>query len=98
MQIRTLALGRLAAGSRIHIKAQRKMVQSRSNEAGQEIEDNISRLGYDFSRFLKPKTQGSYVSCVQSGSLVFTAGHLPFKEDGELVIGKVQFSIFLILS
>eukprot|EP00543_Licmophora_paradoxa_P008324 CAMPEP_0202458170 /NCGR_PEP_ID=MMETSP1360-20130828/22587_1 /ASSEMBLY_ACC=CAM_ASM_000848 /TAXON_ID=515479 /ORGANISM="Licmophora paradoxa, Strain CCMP2313" /LENGTH=181 /DNA_ID=CAMNT_0049078587 /DNA_START=8 /DNA_END=556 /DNA_ORIENTATION=- len=36
-----------------------------------------------------PAPKGNYVSCVQSGNLLFLCGHIPQKEDGSLFVGKV---------
>jgi enamine deaminase RidA (YjgF/YER057c/UK114 family) len=32
---------------------------------------------------------GSYVGVVRTGNLLFLAGHIPFREDGSVVFGKV---------
>ena len=36
-----------------------------------------------------PPTAGSYVNAVQSGSLLFLAGHVPIRADGSVVLGKL---------
>jgi enamine deaminase RidA (YjgF/YER057c/UK114 family) len=36
-----------------------------------------------------PPTAGSYVNAVQSGSLLFLAGHVPIHADGTVVLGKL---------
>jgi len=39
---------------------------------------------------------GNYVSVVRSGNLVFLAGHLPYDEQGKLIVGKARFSFFIL--
>jgi enamine deaminase RidA (YjgF/YER057c/UK114 family) len=51
------------------------------------VEARLAELGYKLPAVSAPK--GSYVLCVRSGNLVFTAGHLPVAGDGTLVTGKV---------
>jgi enamine deaminase RidA (YjgF/YER057c/UK114 family) len=36
-----------------------------------------------------PPTAGSYVNAVRSGPLLFLAGHVPFRTDGSVVLGKL---------
>ena len=50
-------------------------------------ETRLASLGHVLPPVGKPK--GHYVPAVTSGSLIFTAGHLPQKLDGSLVTGKV---------
>jgi enamine deaminase RidA (YjgF/YER057c/UK114 family) len=56
-------------------------------------EEVLKVAGYDLDTFQMPKTQGSYVSCIQVGSILYTAGHIPFNPDGQLVVGKVSLII-----
>ena len=51
------------------------------------IEDRIRDLGYQLPQASTPA--GSYISCVRSGNMIYTAGHLPFGENGNLITGKV---------
>ena len=51
------------------------------------IEDRIRTLGYQLPPASTPA--GSYISCVRSGNMLYTAGHLPFGEDGNLITGRV---------
>ena len=36
-----------------------------------------------------PPSAGTYVHAVRSGGLVFSAGHVPFRADGSVVMGKL---------
>ncbi len=52
-----------------------------------EVGDRLRELGYELPSV--PNPAGSYVSATSVGSLLFTAGQLPF-EDGQLrYIGKL---------
>ena len=51
------------------------------------IDDRLAELGIELPR--PPKAMGSYVTFVQTGSLVYTSGHGPAQEDGTMVTGKV---------
>ncbi len=52
-----------------------------------KIEERISMLGHQLPSASTPA--GSYISCVRSGNMIYTAGHLPFDLNGELITGKV---------
>ena len=52
-----------------------------------KIEERISMLGHQLPSASTPA--GSYISCVRSGNMIYTAGHLPFDVNGELITGKV---------
>ena len=52
-----------------------------------KIEERISILGHQLPSASTPA--GSYISCVRSGNMIYTAGHLPFDVNGELITGKV---------
>jgi len=47
----------------------------------------LSRLGIDLPT--PSKSIANYVGATRSGNLVFLSGHLPRREDGSLVIGKL---------
>jgi enamine deaminase RidA (YjgF/YER057c/UK114 family) len=51
------------------------------------VEDRLRELGYDLLSV--PKPAGSYVPATSSGSLLFTAGQLPFVEGQLRYTGKV---------
>lgn len=36
-----------------------------------------------------PAPRANYVSCVRTGSLLFVAGHGPYRSDGTFIVGKV---------
>jgi enamine deaminase RidA (YjgF/YER057c/UK114 family) len=36
-----------------------------------------------------PPSAGTYVNAVRTGPLVFLAGHVPFRADGSVVMGKL---------
>jgi enamine deaminase RidA (YjgF/YER057c/UK114 family) len=50
-------------------------------------EKRIKELGYTLPSVAPPK--GNYRTCVRSGNLIFTAGHLPQPASGTLILGKV---------
>ena len=53
-------------------------------------EARLLNLGYDINKIPLSQPKGSYVSAVQSGSLLHLAGHLPYNpNDGEAAVGKV---------
>ena len=51
-----------------------------------KIEERISMLGHQLPSASTPA--GSYISCVRSGNMIYTAGHLPFDVNGELITGN----------
>jgi enamine deaminase RidA (YjgF/YER057c/UK114 family) len=51
------------------------------------IEDRLRNLGYDLPSV--PRPAGSYVPATRAGSLLFTAGQIPFKEGKLPYTGKV---------
>jgi enamine deaminase RidA (YjgF/YER057c/UK114 family) len=58
-----------------------------------ELGDRLKELGYELPRV--PIPAGSYVPATSAGSLLFTAGQLPF-EDGQLrYTGKVGKDVFI---
>ena len=61
---------------------------------GGSIEDRIGELGYTLGE--PPKPLGSYVRCVVTGGLAFTAGHGPFGASGEIAVtGQVGGQVTL---
>lgn len=55
------------------------------------IEKRIEELGYKLTT--PPKPLASYVPCVRSGNLIFTAGQLPMVEGSLKYEGKVPFQL-----
>ena len=51
------------------------------------VEDRLRASGYELPTV--PQPGGSYVPAIRAGTLLFTAGQLPFKEGGLLYTGKV---------
>jgi enamine deaminase RidA (YjgF/YER057c/UK114 family) len=49
--------------------------------------ERLKDLGYELPAV--PRPAGSYVPAAQTGSLLFTAGQLPFKEGALAYVGKV---------
>ena len=43
----------------------------------------------DFFTCQKSKTFANYVSCVRTGNVIYTAGHLPMRTDGSLMQGTL---------
>jgi enamine deaminase RidA (YjgF/YER057c/UK114 family) len=54
-------------------------------------EDRLKNLGYELPSV--PPPAGSYVSAARVGTLLFTAGQLPFKDGRLLYTGKVGASV-----
>lgn len=54
-------------------------------------EERVAQLGLDIPRTFRPA--GTYVNAVRSGNLLFLAGHVPYRADGSLVIGKLGAGI-----
>ena len=52
-----------------------------------KTEERIAELGYKLPSVSTPA--GAYISCVRSGNMIYTAGHLPFDTNGDLITGKV---------
>ncbi|MBF0345198.1 MAG: RidA family protein [Nitrospirae bacterium] len=52
-----------------------------------DIENKLNRLGIELPQ--APEPIGSYVTCVQSGSLLFLSGLLPLVEGKLMAVGKV---------
>lgn len=50
-------------------------------------EERLKDLGYELPAI--PRPAGSYVPAARAGSLLFTAGQLPFKEGALAYVGKV---------
>jgi enamine deaminase RidA (YjgF/YER057c/UK114 family) len=50
-------------------------------------EVRVAELGLDIPATFRPA--GTYVNAVRSGNLLFLAGHVPYRADGSLVIGKL---------
>ena len=50
-------------------------------------EAKVAELGLDIPVTFRPA--GTYVNAVRSGNLLFLAGHVPYRADGSLVIGKL---------
>jgi enamine deaminase RidA (YjgF/YER057c/UK114 family) len=50
-------------------------------------EERLKDLGYELPAV--PRPAGSYVPAARAGSLLFTAGQLPFKEGALAYVGKV---------
>lgn len=50
-------------------------------------EAKVAELGLDIPATFRPA--GTYVNAVRSGNLLFLAGHVPYRADGSLVIGKL---------
>ena len=50
-------------------------------------EERLKDLGYELPAV--PRPAGSYVPAARAGSLLFTAGQLPFKESALAYVGKV---------
>ncbi len=50
-------------------------------------EERLKDLGYELPAV--PRPAGSYVPATRTGSLVFTAGQLPFKQGALAYVGKV---------
>jgi nitroimidazol reductase NimA-like FMN-containing flavoprotein (pyridoxamine 5'-phosphate oxidase superfamily) len=40
-----------------------------------------------------PPIAGTYVHCVRTGNLLFTSGHVPFREDGTPILGRLGESL-----
>ena len=57
-----------------------------------KIEERISMLGHQLPSASTPA--GSYISCVRSGNMIYTAGHLPFDLNGELILSFGNFGKF----
>ncbi len=53
-----------------------------------EVGDRLKELGYELPSV--PNPAGSYVPATSTGSLLFTAGQLPFREGQLLYTGKVD--------
>mmetsp|Transcript_1047 Transcript_1047/g.1483 ORF Transcript_1047/g.1483 Transcript_1047/m.1483 type:complete len:194 (+) Transcript_1047:51-632(+) len=52
------------------------------------VEKRIKDLGFDLpKKTVEPK--GNYIICTRTGNLIFVAGHIPQKTDGELITGKL---------
>eukprot|EP00611_Tribonema_gayanum_P031330 TRINITY_DN902_c0_g2_i4.p1 TRINITY_DN902_c0_g2~~TRINITY_DN902_c0_g2_i4.p1 ORF type:complete len:167 (+),score=46.46 TRINITY_DN902_c0_g2_i4:1060-1560(+) len=51
------------------------------------VEAKLAELGLTLPPAGTPK--GAYVMSVRSGDLLFTAGHIPTRDDGTLITGKV---------
>ena len=58
-------------------------------------EAQLKSLGYDLDAMKAPMAQGSYVSCVEAGSFLWTSGHLPIRMDGSIINAKVKIRFFL---
>jgi enamine deaminase RidA (YjgF/YER057c/UK114 family) len=52
------------------------------------VGDRLKELGYELPSI--PNPAGSYVPAISTGSLLFTAGQLPFKEGQVQYTGKVD--------
>lgn len=55
--------------------------------ATHSAEANLSKIGIQLPRI--PEPGGAYVHAVQSGSLIFTAGHPPIRSNGSAVLGRL---------
>ena len=55
------------------------------------ITSKINQLGFELPD--PPKPVGSYIPAVRTGSLIFTAGQLPFKNGELIVAGKVPTEV-----
>lgn len=65
--------------------AARKLIRSFSTNV--TAESRLSILGLSIKPAGPPL--GNYTNCVRVGSLVFTAGHLPRTQAGDVVTGKL---------
>ena len=57
------------------------------------FEERLKSLGYELPTV--PRPAGSYVPAVRAGTLLFTAGQLPFKDGGLPYTGKVGEDVSL---
>lgn len=64
---------------------------STADELSTGPEATLARLGLT----LPPEFPGagSYVNSVRSGNLLFLAGHIPFRQDGSVVFGKLGLDL-----
>lgn len=53
-----------------------------------QVEKKLADLGIELPP--APKAAANYVPCQQSGDLLFLAGHLPLRNDGSLMTGRVS--------
>lgn len=51
------------------------------------VPEKLKSMGITLSE--PPSPKGNYVSCVQSGNLLHVCGHIPTKEDGSLIVGRL---------
>lgn len=68
-------------------KASTRETRVGMNRVAPSAEANLKKIGIELPRILKPG--GAYVHAVQSGSLIYTAGHPPMRSDGSAVLGKL---------
>ena len=52
------------------------------------IEARIASLGYKLPNE-PPAPKGNYMGCTKRGNTIYTAGHLPQKHDGSLILGRL---------
>jgi len=57
------------------------------SESGSSAERRLQELGIELIPV--PPPAGTYVHAVRTGSLLFSAGHVPFRPDGSPVCGKL---------
>lgn len=53
----------------------------------QSLEETISKMGIEL--YAPSKSSGNYVKAVQSGNLLFLAGHVSTRADGSAITGKL---------
>ena len=57
------------------------------NADGGAVNKKIEELGIQLQKPVKPVA--NYVTTVQTGNLVFTSGHGPIGDDGQLILGQL---------
>lgn len=79
----------LSSGSRlIYSSSRRRLVASAAGRRKIHVEKRLEELGIALPSPSSPRANYNIV-CHSSGDMMYVSGHLPFKQDGTLMTGRI---------